>query len=58
MYVDANNLYGLSMSQPLPYDEIHFEKDIWLNRILKTPDNNGIGYFLQVDLSYLYNIRQ
>ena len=26
LYVDANNLYGHSMSQPLTYDEIKFEK--------------------------------
>ena len=26
LYVDASNLYGHSMSQPLPYDEVRFEK--------------------------------
>ena len=56
LYVDANNLYGHSMSQPLPYDEIKFEKDICLNEIFNTPDDNEIGYFLKVDLSYPYNI--
>ena len=28
LYIEANNLYGHSMSQPLLYDEIKFEKDI------------------------------
>ena len=36
------------MSQPLPYDEIHFEKDIWSNKLLKTPHKNGIGFFYKL----------
>ena len=28
LYKDANNLYGHSMSQPLPYDEINFVKNV------------------------------
>ena len=58
LYIDSNILYGHSMSQALPYDEIKFEKDICLKEILNTPDDNDIGYFLEVDLSYPYNIRQ
>ena len=54
-YMDATNLYGHSMSQPLPYDEIEFEKDICLNKIINTPDDSDIGYFLEVDLSWPYN---
>ena len=26
LYDDANNLYGWAMSEPLPYDEIKFDK--------------------------------
>ena len=40
IYADANKLYGHSMSQFLPYDEIKFEKDICLEEILNTPDDN------------------
>ena len=59
VYVDANNLYGFGMSQPLPYDNIKFETDnVCLEEILNTPDVNDIGYFLEVDLEYPYNIRQ
>ena len=59
LYVDANNLYGFSMSQPLPYDNIKFEtQNLCLEEILNTPDENVIGYFLEVDLEYPYNIRQ
>ena len=58
LYMDATNLYGHSMSQMLPYDEIKFEKDICLEKILNTPDDNDIGYFLEVDLIYPDNIKE
>ena len=58
LYIDATNLYGHSMSQTLPCDEIemwHGHPDKywkWLDEILNTPDDNEIGYFLEVDLKY------
>ena len=58
LYMDSTNLYGHSMSQFLPYDEIKFEKDICLEKILNTPDDNDIGYFLEIDLKYPDNIKQ
>ena len=59
LYVDATNLYGFAMSQSLPYDEIKFEtENVCLEEILNTPVDNDIGYFLEVDLEYPYNIRQ
>ena len=58
LYIDATNLYGHSMSQFLPYDEIKFEKDICLEEILNTPDDSEIGYFLEVNLKYPDNIKQ
>ena len=51
-YMDATNLYGHSMCQFLHYDEIemwHGHPDLymnWLEEVLKTPDDNEIGYFL------------
>ena len=63
-YADATNLFGHSMSQFLPYDEIemwHGHPDKywnWLEKILKTPDDSEIGYFLEVDLKYPDNIKQ
>ena len=51
LYMDATNLYGHSMSQMLPYDEIdmwHGDPDKywnWLDDILNTPDDADIGYF-------------
>ena len=64
LYMDATNLYGHSMSQPLPYDEIemwHGHPDKywnWLVGILNTPDDSDIGYFIEVDLRYPDNIKE
>ena len=59
LYFDATNLYAFGMSQPLPYDNNKFEtENVCLEEILNTPDDNDIGYFLEVDLEYPYNIRQ
>ena len=58
LYIDANNLYGHSMSEPLPYDEINFDRDIKLEDILNTPDDSDIGYFVEVDLKYSDNIKE
>ena len=64
LYMDATNLYGHSMSQFLPYDEIgmwHGHPDLymnWLEEILNTPDDSDIGYFLKVDLKYPDNIKE
>ena len=62
-YMDATNLYGYSMSQFLPYEEIemwHGDSDKywnWLDEILNTPDDAEIGYFLEIDLKYPDNIK-
>ena len=57
IYMDATNLYGHSMSQMLPYDEVIFEKDICLEEFLNTPDHNDIGYFIENDLNYPDDIK-
>ena len=62
--MDATNLYGHSMSQMLLYDKIemwHGHPDLYKNRIeeiLNTPDDNDIGYFIEVDLKYTDNIKE
>ena len=58
LYVDANNLYGHSMSEPLPYDEIKFDNNLKLEDILNTPDDSDIGYFIEVDLKYSDTIKE
>ena len=42
----ATNLFGLSMIQPLLSDEIKFEKDICIKKLLNTLDDSDIGYFV------------
>ena len=64
LYIDANNIYGHSMSQPLPYDEIqmwHGDPELymnWLEEILNTSDDSDIGYFVEVDLRYPDNLKE
>ena len=52
LYIDANNLYGYAMSQPLPYDEIKFDSNFKLEVIINTPDDSDIGFFLEVIINY------
>ena len=58
LYVDAINLYGHSMSEPLPYDEIKFDNIVKLKDILDTPDDNDIGYFIEVGSKYPDNVKE
>ena len=50
LYFDTNSLYGHSMSQSLPYDEIKFEKNVCVKNFLNAPDISDI-VFLEVDLT-------
>ena len=58
LYIDGKNLYGHSMCQPLPFDEIKFDKNVTLEDILNTKDDSDIGYFIGVDLSYPDNTKR
>ena len=58
LYIDANNLYGNSMSQMLPYDEIKFDKNVKLEDILQTPGDTDIGYYIENVLTYPDNIKE
>ena len=58
LYKDANNLYGHSMSQPLPYDEIKLDKSVELEDILNTTDDSDIGFFIEVGLKYTDKIKE
>lgn len=54
IYIDANNLYGASLRQPLPYSDFRWlsEEAIagidWKN----TSETSRVGYILEVDLEY------
>ena len=53
VYIDANNLYGFSMSQDLPCDEFEWHEDkCWNSLEHKFKCTNGYGYILEVDLEY------
>ena len=47
MYLDANNLYGWAMSQPLPYRNFK-----WVDASDVIPKRKGIGHIYEVDLEY------
>jgi hypothetical protein len=54
LYVDANNLYGWAMMEHLPYKDLKSyipAKELTKEEILAIPDDSGIGFFLEVDLS-------
>ena len=58
LYVDANNLYDHSISQPFPYHEIKFDRNVKLEDLLNTPNDNDIWYFIEIDLKFSNNIKQ
>ena len=45
------------MSEYLPFDEIKFDRNVNLEDILKTPEDNAFGYFIEVDLKYPDNLK-
>ena len=48
-YFDANNLYGLSMVQEIPYKYLKWDDTITENNKINYK-NGSTGYFLEVDL--------
>ena len=52
-YLDANNLYGLAMSQKLPIGEIKWAKKLPTTRTVQEwHDDDNFAYILEVDLEY------
>ena len=54
-YLDANNLYGWTMSQKLPINGFKWVKNLSKfneDFIKKYDENNDRGYFLKVDVEY------
>jgi hypothetical protein len=54
IYLDANNLYGWAMSQPLPIGGFRFLTYEELSQIdfTQIPDDSETGYFVECDLEY------
>ena len=64
LYLDANNLYGWSMSQKLPVNGFRWVEKLsrFNERFIKNYNKNGdIGYFVEVDIDYskeLFNLHK
>ena len=54
-YLDANNLYGWAMSQPLPTGRFRWVS-IEHNKVGKLAARADKGYLLEVDVSYLRDL--
>ena len=54
VYLDANNLYGHAMIQPLPVSGFKWvtEQEIVNLNVMEVADDAETGYFLEVDLEY------
>ena len=55
MYLDANNLYGSTMSQKLPVNGFEWVEELSQfneNSPTNYDENSNEGYFLDVDLEY------
>jgi hypothetical protein len=54
IYIDVNNLYGTSMTKPLPYGGFQWVENLdeLLKSIENVKDDSEIGYVLEVDLLY------
>ena len=51
-YLDANNLYGWAMSQPLPTHGFKWVENISKEKVLDILEQGGLGYIFDVDLEY------
>ena len=54
-YLDANNLYGWAMSQPLPTGKFRWVS-IKPNKVAKLAAHTDKGYLLEVDVKYLRDL--
>ena len=55
MYIDANNLFGWTMSKKLPVNGFNWERDLSVfnkNFIKNYNENGNVGYFLEVHIDY------
>ena len=62
--IDANNLYGWAMSQPLPrgdfenLDNSHFTTQEIIEDLIIIPDDNESEFFIEGDLKYPVEIKE
>ena len=55
-YLDANNLYGVAMSQKLPYADLQWSDDIYDEKDILNYDDGEHGFILEVDLQYPHEL--
>ena len=55
--IDANNLYGYTMMQKLPYKDFNYS-DTSLDTILNTPDDSDHGYCIFCDINYTNSCKE
>ena len=58
LYIDADNLFGHSLSQLFAHEEIKLDEIDLLKDILNTPDDSDISHFVGVDLEDRVEIKQ
>ncbi|XP_063419676.1 uncharacterized protein LOC134704824 [Mytilus trossulus] len=51
-YLDANNLYGWAMAQPLPTGDFEWVEPEEIDEILSYPDDHEYGAMVECDLEY------
>ncbi len=53
LYLDANNLYGESMTQYLPYGDFEWNTDEWnADKVIELSNTGEKGYLFEVDIHY------
>ena len=57
-YFGMNNLYGLAMSEYLPYERFEWLKNVDEFDVMSVSEKSPIGYFLEVDLEYLDELHE
>ncbi|XP_060554029.1 uncharacterized protein LOC132715073 [Ruditapes philippinarum] len=57
-YLDANNLYGWAMVQPLPISDFNFmeKEEIGNFDVMSIPETGDFGYILEVSLHYPHRL--
>ena len=58
IYWDMNNFYGFAVIQPMPYSEFDFltKKEIHKFCLNSVSENSAIGYILEIDLEYSFEL--
>ena len=56
IYLDANNLYGWAMAQPLPTGDFEWMEPEAIEDVLRYPDDHEYGAMVECDLEYPHDL--